>query len=115
MTREVQQLMLLEAEGSITGNEWQKHPNVPGPEALCILCIGYLKRGHFKGPKGYQWGFGITTVETKQIKQLCTLPSLSEGPSAVGLLRVKEQQVLIATIMVHRRQCHTNQDSDFNP
>lgn len=115
MTREVQQLMLLEAEVSKTGNEWQKHPNVPDPEALCILGTGYLRRGNFKGSKGYWWGSGITTVETKQIKQLSTLSSLSEGPSVVGLLRFKEQQVLMATMTAHWRQYHANQDSDFNP
>ncbi|KAK4806143.1 hypothetical protein QYF61_001066 [Mycteria americana] len=33
------------------------------------------------------------------------------GPSVVGLLWVKEQQVPIATVMVHRRQYCTNRDS----
>ncbi|KAK4806485.1 hypothetical protein QYF61_013978 [Mycteria americana] len=47
----------------------------------------------------------------EEIKQLSTLPDLSEGPSVVGLLRVEEQQVPIATTTVHRRQYHTNRDS----
>ena len=36
-----QQLTVLEAEVSLTGNEWQKHPVVTGPEAPRIL--GMLK------------------------------------------------------------------------
>ncbi|KAK4810701.1 hypothetical protein QYF61_007675 [Mycteria americana] len=106
-----QQLTVVEAEVSLTGNEWQKHPIVTGPEALCILGIDYLRRGYFKDPKGYQWAFGIAALETEEIKQLSTLPGLSEDPSVVGLLRVEEQQVPIATTTVHRRQYRTNRDS----
>ncbi|KAK4810737.1 hypothetical protein QYF61_007711 [Mycteria americana] len=103
-----QQLTVLEAEVSLTGNEWQKHPIVTGPEALCILGIDYLSRGYFKDPKGYWWAFGIAALEKEEIKQLSTLPGLSEDPSVVGLLRVEEQQVSIAMTMVHQRQYHTN-------
>ncbi|KAK4820393.1 hypothetical protein QYF61_025567 [Mycteria americana] len=85
-----QQLTVLEAKASLTGNEWQKHPIVTGPEALCILGTDYLRREYVKDPKGYWW---------------------AEDPSAVGLLRVKEQQVPIATTTVHRRQYCTNRDS----
>ena len=106
-----QQLTALEAEISLTGNEWQKHPIVTGPEAPCILGIDYLRRGYFKDPKGYRWAFGIAALETEGIEQLSTLPGLSEDPSVVGLLRVEEQQVPIATTMVHRRQYRTNRDS----
>ncbi|KAK4810935.1 hypothetical protein QYF61_013343 [Mycteria americana] len=106
-----QQLTVLEAEVSLTGNEWQKHPIVTGPEALCILGIDYLRRGYSKDPKGYWWAFGIAALETEEIKQLSTLPGLSKDPSVVGLLRVEEQQVPIATTMVHRRQYRTNRDS----
>ncbi|KAK4807120.1 hypothetical protein QYF61_018461 [Mycteria americana] len=106
-----QQLTVLEAEVSLTGNEWQKHPIVTGPEALCILGIDYLRRGYFKDPKGYRWAFGIAALETEEIKQLSALPGLSEDPSVVGLLRVKEQQVPIATTMMHRRQYRSNRDS----
>ncbi|KAK4810994.1 hypothetical protein QYF61_014466 [Mycteria americana] len=106
-----QQLTVLEAEVSLTGNEWQKHPIVTGPEAPCILGIDYLRRGYFKDPKGYRWAFGIAALETEEIKQLSALPGLSEDPSVVGLLRVKEQQVPIATTTVHRRQYRTNRDS----
>ncbi|KAK4806966.1 hypothetical protein QYF61_027333 [Mycteria americana] len=95
-----QQLTVLEAEVSLTGNEWQKHPIVTGPEAPCILGLDYLRRGYFKDPKGYRWAFGIAALETEEIKQLSTLPGLSEDPSVVGLLRVKEQQVPIATTML---------------
>ena len=106
-----QQLTVLEAEISLTGNEWQKHPIVTGPEAPCILGIDYLRRGYFKDPKGYRWAFGIAALETEAIEQLSTLPGLSDDPSVVGLLRVEEQQVPIATTTVHRRQYRTNRDS----
>ncbi|GAB0210190.1 hypothetical protein GRJ2_003484800 [Grus japonensis] len=80
-----QQLTVLEAEVSLTGNDWEKHPIVTGPEAPCILGIDYLRRGYFKDPK--------------------------EDPSVVGLLRVEEQQVPTTTTTVHRQQYHTNRDS----
>ncbi|GAB0205792.1 hypothetical protein GRJ2_003044800 [Grus japonensis] len=106
-----QQLTLLEAEVSLTANEWQKHRIVTGPEAPCILGIDYLWKGYFKDPKGYQWAFGIAALEVEEIEPLSSLPGLSEDPSVVGLLRVEEQQVLIATTTVHRRQYRTNRDS----
>ncbi|RMC10289.1 hypothetical protein DUI87_13091 [Hirundo rustica rustica] len=91
-----QQLTVLEAEVSLTGNEWQKHPIVTGPEAPCILGIDYLRNGYFKDPKGYCWAFGIAAVETEDIRQLSTLPGLSDDSCAVGLLRVEEQQVVVS-------------------
>ena len=103
-----QQLTVLEAEVSLTGKEWQKHPIVTGLEAPCILGIDYLKRGYFKKPKGYRWAFGIAALSTEKIRQLSTLPALSEDPSVVGLLKAEEQQVPIATTTVHRRQYRTN-------
>ncbi|GAB0202650.1 hypothetical protein GRJ2_002730600 [Grus japonensis] len=106
-----QQLTLLEAEVSLTGNEWQKHPIVTGPEALCILGIDYLRRGYFKDSKGYLWAFGIAALESEEMKQLSILPSLLEDPSIVALLRVKEEQVPIATTTVHQQQYRTNRDS----
>ncbi|RMC20894.1 hypothetical protein DUI87_01747 [Hirundo rustica rustica] len=62
-------------------------------------------------PKGYRWAFGIAAVETEDIRQLNTLPGLSDDSCAVGLLRVEEQQVPIATTTVHRRQYRTDRDS----
>ncbi|KAJ7414781.1 hypothetical protein BTVI_40228 [Pitangus sulphuratus] len=61
--------------------------------------------------KGHPWAFGIAAVETERIKQLSTLPGLSENPSVVGLLKVEEQQVLIATSTVHCWQYQTDRDS----
>ena len=87
---------------SLIGNEWEEHPIVTGPEAPCILCIDYLNRGYFKDPKGYRWVFGIAAVEVEDIKQLSTLPVVSEDPSVVGLLKVKEQQMPIAMTTVHQ-------------
>ncbi|RMC19527.1 hypothetical protein DUI87_03084 [Hirundo rustica rustica] len=52
----------------------------------------YLRSGYFKDPKGLRWAFGIAAVVTESIRQLNTLPGLSENPSAVGLLKVQEQR-----------------------
>ncbi|KAF4804310.1 hypothetical protein TURU_009164 [Turdus rufiventris] len=86
-----QELTLLEAEVSLTGREWQKHPMVTDPKAPYIL------------------GIGIAAAKAEDIKQLNTL--LSENPSTVGLLKVEEQQVPIATSTVHHWQYRTNQDA----
>ncbi|RMC21374.1 hypothetical protein DUI87_02236 [Hirundo rustica rustica] len=92
--------------------EWvAKTPIMTGPEAPCILGIDCLRNGYFKDPKGYRWAFGIAAVETEVIRQLNTLPGLSDDSCAVGLLRVEEQQVPIATTTVHRRQYRTERDS----
>ncbi|RMC21414.1 hypothetical protein DUI87_02279 [Hirundo rustica rustica] len=106
-----QDFTLVEADVSLTGNEWKRHPIVTGPEAPCILGIDFLRNGYFKDPKGFRWAFGVAAVETEGVKQLNTLPGLSENPSAVGLLRVEEQQVPIATSTVHRRQYRTTRDA----
>ncbi|XP_071665199.1 uncharacterized protein [Patagioenas fasciata] len=106
-----QELTVVEAEMSLTGKNWQKHPIVTGPDAPCILGIDYLRRGYFKDPKGYRWAFGIAAVDTEKTEQLSDLPGLSDDPSVVGLLRVDDQQVPIATMTVHRQQYRTNRDS----
>ncbi|RMC22158.1 hypothetical protein DUI87_03031 [Hirundo rustica rustica] len=106
-----QDFTLVEADVSLTRNEWKRHPIVTSPEAPCILGIDFLRNGYFKDPKGFRWAFGIAAVETGGVKQLNTLPRLSENPSAVSLLRVEEQQVPIATSIVHRRQYKTTQDA----
>ena len=54
---------------------------------------------------------GIAVLQMEDIKQLSTLPGLAEDPSVVVLLRVEEQQVLIAITVVHQWQYHANQDS----
>jgi len=97
-----QELSILEAEVSLTWQDWQKHPIVTDPKAPCILGTDYLKRGYFKDPEGFWWAFGIAALETEEIKQLSILPGLSEDPSVVGLLRVEEQQVPSATTTVHQ-------------
>ncbi|RMC20516.1 hypothetical protein DUI87_01367 [Hirundo rustica rustica] len=97
-----QQLTLLEAEVSLTGKEWQKHPVVTGPGAPHILGIDFLWNGYYKDSKGLRWAFGIAAVEAEGIKKLNSLPGLSENPFAVGLLKVEEQQVPVATSTVHR-------------
>ncbi|RMB98167.1 hypothetical protein DUI87_25648 [Hirundo rustica rustica] len=106
-----QDFTLVEADVSLTGNEWKRHPIVTGPEAPCILGIDFLRNGYFKDPKGFRWAFGTAAVETGGVKQLNTLPGLSENPSAVGLLKVEEQQVPIATSIVHHRQYRTTRDA----
>jgi len=79
-----------------------------GPEAPCILGVDYLGRGYFKDPKRYPWAFGIAALEMEDIKQLSTLPGLSEDFSIVELLRVEERQVPVTTTTVHRQQYSTN-------
>ncbi|RMC19423.1 hypothetical protein DUI87_04034 [Hirundo rustica rustica] len=111
VTRGSQDFTLVEADVSLTGNEWKRHPIVTGPEAPCILGIDFLRNGYFKDPKGFRWAFGIAAVETGGVKQLNTLRGLSENPSAVGLQKVEEQQVPIATSIVHRRQYRTTRDA----
>ncbi|PKU43550.1 hypothetical protein llap_6154 [Limosa lapponica baueri] len=103
-----QDLTVLEAEVSLTGNKWEKLPIVTGPDAPCILGIDYLRKGYFKDPRDYQWAFGVVAVEMEEVVQLSTLPGLSEDPSIVGLLRVEEQNVPVATTTVHRPQYRTN-------
>ena len=73
MTGGSQELTMLEAEISLTSKERQKHPLVTGPGAPCILGIDYLRRGHFKDPKGYRWAFRIGAVDTDNIKHLFCL------------------------------------------
>jgi len=92
-----QELSELEAEVSLTGQDWQKHPIVTGPKAPFILGIDFLRRGCFKDSERSRWAFGIPALETEEIKQLSILPRLLEDPSIVGLLRVEEQQEPIAT------------------
>ncbi|RMC00133.1 hypothetical protein DUI87_23543 [Hirundo rustica rustica] len=106
-----QELTLLEAEVSLTGKEWQKHPIVTGSKAPCILGIDFLRNGYYKDSKGFRWAFGIAAVEAEGIKKLNSLPRLSENLSAVGLLKVEKQRVPVATSMVHRRQYRTNRDA----
>ncbi|RMC19689.1 hypothetical protein DUI87_03253 [Hirundo rustica rustica] len=106
-----QELTLLEAEVSLTGKEWQKHPIVTGSGAPCILGIDFLWNGYYKDSKGLRWAFGIAAVEAEGIKKLNSLPGLLENPSAVGLLKVEEQQVPVATSTVHPRQYRTNRDA----
>ncbi|RMC00197.1 hypothetical protein DUI87_22799 [Hirundo rustica rustica] len=106
-----QELTLLEAEVSLTGKEWQKHPIVTGSGAPCILGIDFLQNGYYKDSKGLRWAFGIAAVEAEGIKKLNSLPGLSEDPSAVGLLKVEEQRVPVATSTVHHRQYRTNRDA----
>ncbi|KAJ7413553.1 hypothetical protein WISP_89754 [Willisornis vidua] len=92
-------------------NQRGKHSIVTGPETPCILGMDYLKRGHFKHPKESQWAFGVATMIEEKSKQLSTLPSVSEDPSAVEPLQVKDQEVPMATATVHKRQYQTNRDA----
>ena len=96
---------------NLSGTDWQKHATAAGSEAPCILGIDYLSRGYFKGPKWCWCAFGIAAMEMEDIKQLSTLPGPSDGPSVVGLIRAEEQQVPIATTLVHWWQYCTNRDS----
>ncbi|RMC18149.1 hypothetical protein DUI87_05030 [Hirundo rustica rustica] len=103
-----QELTLLEAEVSLTGKEWQKHPVVTSPGAPHILGIDFLWNGYYKDSKGLRWAFEIAAVEAEGIKKLNSLPGLSENPSAAGLLKVEEQEVQVATSTV---LCQQYQDA----
>lgn len=46
-----QELRLLEAEVSLTGKDWQKHPIVTDSNTPCILGIDYIKNRYFKDPR----------------------------------------------------------------
>jgi len=92
---------------NLSVKEWQKHPIVTAPEPPRILGIDHLSGEYFKDPQGYRCAFGIAALEAEEIKQLSTLPCLSEDPSIVGLLRV-EEQVPIATTTVHWQQYRTS-------
>lgn len=48
VTRGCQELSVIETEVSLTGDRWQKHPTVTGPDAPCILGINYLRKRYFK-------------------------------------------------------------------
>ncbi|TRZ10814.1 hypothetical protein HGM15179_016283 [Zosterops borbonicus] len=78
---ESQRLTILEAEVSLQLN-WSQVGNTPGPEALCILGIDYLRRGYFKDPKWRCWAFGIDALETEKIRELVL--GASGDPSAEG-------------------------------
>lgn len=97
----------VEVEMSLTGNEWQNHCTVTGPDVPCIFGVDYLERVYFKEPMGYWWVFSVAELMTEEITQLSTLLSASEDPSTVGLQRVKEQKLPVATITVHWRPYHT--------
>lgn len=43
-----------------------------------------------------RWAFS-SALETEEMKQLSTLPGLSEDPSVVELLKVKDQQLPITS------------------
>lgn len=78
VTRGSQQLPVLKAVMSLTGDKWQKHPIVIGLEAPCILGINYFRTGYFKNPK--RWAFVVAATDAEKIKQLSTLPNLLQDP-----------------------------------
>ncbi|KAJ7412661.1 hypothetical protein BTVI_45868 [Pitangus sulphuratus] len=85
-----------------------------GPEAISISGVTGRSRQLTVlevEERGHRCVFGITAVETEAAKQLNSLPDVSENPSAVGLLKVVEQRVPIATKIVHCWQYQTNRDS----
>ena len=63
------------------------------------MSLAYTSSGEgiSRTQKGYRWALGIAALEMEEMEQLYALPGLSKDPSVVGLLKVKEQQVPIAT------------------
>ena len=55
VTGSSQELTVLEAEISLTGKDWQKHPIVIDAGAPCILGIDYLRKGYLRIPRGIGW------------------------------------------------------------
>ncbi|RMC15018.1 hypothetical protein DUI87_07197 [Hirundo rustica rustica] len=80
-------------------------------QELTVGSRDFLGNGYYKDSKGFRWAFRIAAVEAEGIKKLNSLPGLSENPSTVGLLKVEEQRVPVATSTVHRRQYRTNRDA----
>ncbi|KAJ7406322.1 hypothetical protein BTVI_65861 [Pitangus sulphuratus] len=79
-----------------------KFTGLYGFDGLALaIAIDYLGMGTSRILKWYWWDFGVPAVGTEKTKQLSTLSGLSEDPSVVGLLCIKEQQVPIANMMVH--------------
>jgi len=102
-----QEQTVLDAEESLTGNDWQKHPIVTGPAALCILGIDCLRRGYFKDQKRTSrlW----MQLLWRQRKNSCLpCPVPWRILPLWGLLGVEEQQVPVATTMLHQQQYHTS-------
>ncbi|RMC18103.1 hypothetical protein DUI87_04982 [Hirundo rustica rustica] len=98
LIEEGHQKLKKELKKKFTTSHQNQQESLPlGAEAPCILGIDYLRNGYFKDPKGYRWAFGIAAVETEDIRQLNTLPGLSDDSCAVGLLRVEEQQGFLAS------------------
>ncbi|RMC01107.1 hypothetical protein DUI87_22373 [Hirundo rustica rustica] len=85
--------------------------NCDWPKGLAYLGIDFLRNGYYKNSKGLRWAFGIAAVEAEGIKKWNSLLGLLENPSAVGLLKVEEQRVPVATSTVHRQQYRTNRDA----
>ncbi|RMC04321.1 hypothetical protein DUI87_19140 [Hirundo rustica rustica] len=100
-----------ETVGSVASKLRNYESMISGPMQAQVSAVVKELRDKIreKDPKGLRWAFGIAAVEAEVIKKLISLPRLSENPSAVGLLKVEEQRVPVATSMVHRRQCRTNQ------
>lgn len=78
-----------------------KTPLCDWPKGSMHLPCRHLWREYFKDLKECWWAFCIAALEKEEIKQLSTLPGVSEDPSVVALLKAEEQQVLAATIAVY--------------
>ena len=89
-----------------------KEPHWDWPRGYVHPRHRLLQEREFRVPRGHHWwGFGRAVLETKDMNRLCPLLGLPQNPSVVGLLRVEEQQVPMATMVVHLRQHHANRDS----
>ncbi|KAK4822911.1 hypothetical protein QYF61_023274 [Mycteria americana] len=103
-------IVCIGGRGELNGGQVAKAPHCDGSRGPLYPWHRLLQERVLQGPKGYQWDFAVATVNT-EIRQLSSLPGLSEDPFIVGLLQVEEQQVPTATRMVHQRQYRTNRDS----
>ncbi|KAK4807131.1 hypothetical protein QYF61_018472 [Mycteria americana] len=86
-----QQLSVLDAEVSLTGNKWQKHSIVTGLKGPCILGTDYLRRGYFRDPKEYQWVFGVAAVDTEKITEEDTDRTFDTVPHNILLSKLERE------------------------
>ncbi|RMB92487.1 hypothetical protein DUI87_31130 [Hirundo rustica rustica] len=76
-----QDFTLVEADVSLTGNEWKRHPIVTGPEAPCILSMDFLRNGYFKDPKKFRTTRDAVIPIHKIIRELETQGVVSKTHS----------------------------------
>jgi len=68
-------------------------------------------KGVLQGPRRVSVGSCRAALSTEKIKELFIMPGPSEGPSVLGMLQVKEQQVPCAAMAGQQPQYRADGDS----